>query len=262
MSKHLDILSKGIDFIYNRTPRRPPSIHKLREAKVIAHRGDHRHHKENSLNAFASCHAAGVWGVEFDVRWTLDHEPIIIHDPTADRVHGRADITITKIEFKKLRDEIPAIAHLEEALESLKTKCHLMIEIKENLSEREASLKKFVNLLRPFHPVSDFHILSLNTDFFIPLHPYFPSQTFLPVASTNTNILSNISLNKSYAGIAGQFLLTTQDFIKCHHEHQQKVGTGFINEKNLLYREVTRGIDWIFSDNAIEIQNHLRVCQP
>jgi glycerophosphoryl diester phosphodiesterase len=32
------------------------------------------------------------------------------------------------------------------------------------------------------------------------------------------------------------------------------LATGYVNSKNCLFRELNRGVEWIFSDNAVELQ--------
>ena len=32
------------------------------------------------------------------------------------------------------------------------------------------------------------------------------------------------------------------------------MATGYVNSKNCLFRELNRGVEWIFSDNAVELQ--------
>ena len=58
----------------------------------LAHRGDWRGAPENSLAAFAA--ALGIPacdGLEFDVRASADGVPVICHDATLERTHGRPD---------------------------------------------------------------------------------------------------------------------------------------------------------------------------
>lgn len=56
----------------------------------IAHRGDWRHAPENTLAAISAALAVpGCDGVEFDVRVAADGVPVLCHDETLDRVHGR-----------------------------------------------------------------------------------------------------------------------------------------------------------------------------
>jgi glycerophosphoryl diester phosphodiesterase len=52
---------------------------------VVAHRGDSRHHPENTLAAFAAARALGVVVQEFDVRVTRDGTLVCVHDESVDR---------------------------------------------------------------------------------------------------------------------------------------------------------------------------------
>ena len=68
----------------------------------LAHRGDFRHAPENSLAAFAAALANPACdGLEFDVRASADGVPVINHDDTLQRVHGRPervdDLTATAL---------------------------------------------------------------------------------------------------------------------------------------------------------------------
>jgi len=58
---------------------------------VIAHRGEHRAHPENTLPAFQAAIEAGADFFELDVRTTADGRLILMHDATVDRTtngHG------------------------------------------------------------------------------------------------------------------------------------------------------------------------------
>jgi glycerophosphoryl diester phosphodiesterase len=58
----------------------------------LAHRGDWRHGPENSLAAFAAALAIPACdGVEFDVHVAADGVPVVCHDETLARVHGRPE---------------------------------------------------------------------------------------------------------------------------------------------------------------------------
>jgi glycerophosphoryl diester phosphodiesterase len=71
-------------------PRRRPSLQVIQNCKIISHRGEHdnRQVRENTMAAFTRVVEAGGWGIEFDVRWTRDLQPVVIHDPSAARVFG------------------------------------------------------------------------------------------------------------------------------------------------------------------------------
>jgi len=58
---------------------------------VIAHRGEHRAHPENTLPAFQAAIDAGADFFELDVRTTADGRLVLMHDATVDRTtdgHG------------------------------------------------------------------------------------------------------------------------------------------------------------------------------
>ncbi|MGF1427932.1 glycerophosphodiester phosphodiesterase [Kitasatospora sp. LaBMicrA B282] len=55
---------------------------------AVAHRGDPYRHRENTLPSVAAALAAGADAVEVDVRLTRDGVPVLLHDPTLDRLWG------------------------------------------------------------------------------------------------------------------------------------------------------------------------------
>src|SRR5687768_551498 len=61
-------------------PTRPPL--------VIAHRGDHRRHVENTLPAIEAAVAEGADLVEVDVQLTADGGVVVVHDSTFARLWG------------------------------------------------------------------------------------------------------------------------------------------------------------------------------
>jgi glycerophosphoryl diester phosphodiesterase len=68
----------------------------------LAHRGDHRRAPENTLAALeAALTVPGCDGLEFDVRSSREGVPILLHDPTLQRVQGRpdrpADLTVAEL---------------------------------------------------------------------------------------------------------------------------------------------------------------------
>ena len=58
----------------------------------LAHRGDWRRAPENSLGALRAALAIPACdGLEFDVRLSADGVPVVVHDATLARVHGRRE---------------------------------------------------------------------------------------------------------------------------------------------------------------------------
>ncbi|MFL6208060.1 MAG: glycerophosphodiester phosphodiesterase [Pyrinomonadaceae bacterium] len=58
---------------------------------IIGHRGAAAVAPENTLASFARAFADGADGIEFDVRLSIDQQPVVIHDATLRRTAARAD---------------------------------------------------------------------------------------------------------------------------------------------------------------------------
>jgi glycerophosphoryl diester phosphodiesterase len=75
-----------------------------KKIKVIAHRGEHLHHPENTMAAFQAAIDAGADYFELDVRTTSDGKFVIMHDSTLDRTtNGTGEV------HKHTFDEIRAL---------------------------------------------------------------------------------------------------------------------------------------------------------
>jgi glycerophosphoryl diester phosphodiesterase len=72
---------------------------------VLAHRGDHRHHPENTIAAFEAARAAGADGVELDARRTADGVLVVHHDH---EVAGGAAIELVRAE--ELPSHVPTLS--------------------------------------------------------------------------------------------------------------------------------------------------------
>jgi glycerophosphoryl diester phosphodiesterase len=87
--------------------------HEGRRALRVAHRGDHRQAPENSIAAMiAALGVRGCDGLEFDLQAAVDGTPVVIHDPTLLRTHGRSERTdaLTVSELQELG--IPTLSDL------------------------------------------------------------------------------------------------------------------------------------------------------
>lgn len=62
-------------------------------SKLVAHRGDMRYYPENTLPALQCAIDAGAQHIEFDIQYSRDFVPMLIHDFTLVRTTGRAGTT-------------------------------------------------------------------------------------------------------------------------------------------------------------------------
>jgi len=106
----------------------------------IGHRGARAYEPENTLRSFRKALEIGVDAIEFDVRKTRDNHLVVIHDADVKRTtNGKglvADLTLKEIrELSTEKGE--KIPTLEEALECIEGKAKILIELKEQDTEKQ-----------------------------------------------------------------------------------------------------------------------------
>lgn len=244
-----------VDHFYAKLPQPIPDKERLQDCKIISHRGEHDNETifENTIAAFDRVMGVGSWGIEFDVRWTKDLHPVVFHDRCLQRVF-QSDIKINKVTLAELKTRFKLIPSLAEVIQKYGKILHLMVEIKEEIYPDPAYQNKVLkDLFYGLSPQEDFHFLSLSPDMF-KLIDFLSPSAFLPIARLNVKKISKLGLQKNYRGITGHYLFLTDTVLEKHYEKEQQVGTGFVRSKNCLFRELNRGVKWIFSNHAVELQ--------
>ena len=94
--------------------------------------------------------------------------------------------------------------------------------------------------------------MSLTPEMF-DLITFAPPSAFIPIAMLEMARFSRLALDQNYGGVAGHYLLLTDGILKRHRRSGQSVGTGYPGSKNCLFREVNRGVEWLFSNNTGEL---------
>lgn len=111
---------------------------------IVAHRGLHERHPENSLAAFAAAWEQGIVWCECDVQLSADGVEVVIHDQTLDRTTtGKGPVarqSWARLARMRLRgmDGKPTdqrIPSLDQALRAPRG-CRLMVETKPALGDR------------------------------------------------------------------------------------------------------------------------------
>lgn len=131
----------------------------LRDQKLIAHRGLSSEAPENTAMAFEMAVKQGFYGVECDVRKTLDDQFVIMHDADLSRMCGK-NLTIANMDLQQLKKypitsganvwQYPGLTvpTLEEYLDILADSgtVHPFIELKEEFTKEE--LQKIVQKVK------------------------------------------------------------------------------------------------------------------
>ena len=250
------ILLNLIAFYFRHRPQPVPRKEHLLQTRIVAHRGAHnaRDRLENTLPAFDAAAAAGVWGIELDVRWTHDGVPVVFHDADTRRLFGEK-ARIDTMTATVLKRRFPRIPTLGEVVARYGSHRHLMIEIKAaGRPDAPHQRQSLMQTLSGLAPGRDFHLMALEP-WLLDRFDALPPAALIPIARMRVDHLSRQSVDKGWAGITGHLLPITRQTITRHHRRGQKIGTGFADSPRCLFREVSRGVDWIFTNRAIEMQN-------
>jgi glycerophosphoryl diester phosphodiesterase len=112
---------------------------------VLAHRGLHDDARENTIAAFAAAEAAGVAGIETDVRLSKDGLAVLFHDP---KVGRRKVATMTRAELSRAAGH--RVPTLEEALERFDVLWDVEIKSPDAVDVAVAVLRRFARTRRFF----------------------------------------------------------------------------------------------------------------
>jgi glycerophosphoryl diester phosphodiesterase len=248
------------DSIFAIVPQKAPTLENLSKCKIISHRGQHDNITvyENTLSAFDhALETEGIWGIELDFRWTKDLHPVVVHDPDLLRLFG-SNLKISEITLAELKVHCPQVPTLEEVLLRYGGKLHLMVEAKEeHYPQPEKQNMILKDLFSQLRPREDFHLLSLDPKMLV-LVKFVDTSAKILVAVFNAKTLSKISLNEKYAGLGGHYMLLLKKIVKQHLDCGQKIGVGYPKSKNNLFREINRGVEWIFCNDAVVVSGILQ----
>ena len=239
------------DEVFRRRAYPIPEPDRLRSCKIISHRGEHDNRRilENTMRAFEGAVRAGVWGIELDIRWTKDSEPVVFHDPDLLRLYGLGEPVHT-FTLDRLKRQFPDIAHLAEVISRLGGKAHLMIEVKQQpWPDPRVQSRRLQEVLHGLEAVRDYHLLALQPEILQPFSNV-PTDALVVVAENWPVAHSRWVLQNHWGGTCGHYLLMNRTILRKHHRNGRKIGTGYVRSRNCLFRELNRGVDWIFSNHA------------
>lgn len=243
--------------------RRRPTATQLAAVRVVSHRGEHdnRAVHENTVAAFEPLRGSGVFGIEFDVRWTADRVPVVFHDADLRRLFAARD-RLCDLTWAQLHAGWPAVPRLDDFVRRFTGEFHLLVELKhEPYPEPDLQDRRLAEALAPALQARRCHVLSLRPDMFRQL-PSLPASQTLGIARLNAGAISAESLSARRGGFACHFTALRSAHLRAHRAAGQVVGSGFPSSRALLYREAARGVDWIFTDRPRQLERWRREGPP
>jgi glycerophosphoryl diester phosphodiesterase len=239
---------------------RSPSLEQKKSAKLVAHRGVHENGLaiENTLKAFDLAVENKIWGIEFDVRFTKDNVPVIHHDDSLERVFKKSELKISQLNYAELRSQLPEIPSLSEMVHRYGGKIKLLVEVKEPegyhlMPDNFTALENTLSLIRARE---DYYLLTLNPSLYKNVD-FIDKRAVMCVDWMNMDETLEQALALGYGAISGHFMLMNDKRLKLSKEKNLITGTGFIETKGALYRELSRGVDWIFTNHPLRLKKYL-----
>jgi glycerophosphoryl diester phosphodiesterase len=219
---------------------------------IIAHRGASYIEPENTLRSFRKALDMGADAIEFDVRFSKDNIPIIIHDDTVDRTtNGKGKVN--NMLFSELRkldagmgEQIPT---LQEALNLIDRKALILIELKERYHEdiilKEVLLRNLLDnvIFISFHYDVLNRLRNLNNNVKTGYLYYKPSAP-----------INEASQNNAFA-ILPRYNMISSRIITWAHSKGLKVYAWTVDDPNKAMELVKEGVDGIATNKPDIIKN-------
>lgn len=153
---------------------------------IVAHRGGAKIANENTLSSFQQAIEMGVDMVELDVHMTLDNHVVVCHDMTIDRTTNGAgkieDMTLQQFKQAVVVDyasKLPtseSMPTLREALELMKGKSKILLEIKRRNKNQYAGLEQqIIDMIHEMDMVDQVVIQSFDDQALFTVHQLDPT---------------------------------------------------------------------------------------
>jgi len=210
---------------------------------IVAHRGLHEVHIENTLPALRAAWDAGITWCEVDVRGSREHQPFVLHDETLERTtRGRGAIDQTAAGTLRELD----VPSLHEVIESMPADGRLLVEIKPAVSHEV--IRRTMEACEPATCI----VQSFDHDILFAAArvrggiPFGELIDELPEARYVADYV-NVRHNALHKG-----------FVNDAHARGIKVGAWTVNEDADIRRMLELGIDMIISDRPLLVRD---ICQ-
>ena len=229
-----------------------PTLDQIQNTKIVAHRGVHENHFaiENTKKAFDLALENQIWGIELDVHFTKDAVAVVHHDPCLGRLWGPSHFVIKDHSFSELRAVAPEIMSLEEVIKIFGKKIRLLIELKVRPEQN------FLNTLSALNPIEDYFLLTLDPHLFQGL-PNWPHSATMAVDWMKMSQTLQLTQKYGFGGISGHFLSLNSNRLQICKQKKLITGTGFIETQGALAHEISRGVDWIFTNHPLRLKKYL-----
>ncbi len=213
---------------------------------LIAHRGASAYEPENTLAAFRKAIDMGCDAIEFDVRFTKDGIPIVIHDEDLKRVTGVnkrvRELTLDEIRGMMVmgREQIPTV---DEVLSEVRGKAVIFMEIKDLVDEGY-----IVRILREHNVIDHSLVISFNYEYLRVIKALDSSIEIGLLTYTRPLPIDKAVKLKAMA-ILPRYNLVTPNVVREIHSKKLKIYTWTVNDVSIALKMKNYGVDGIATDD-------------
>ncbi|MCS7111855.1 MAG: glycerophosphodiester phosphodiesterase [Ignisphaera sp.] len=213
---------------------------------LVAHRGASAYEPENTLAAFRRAIDMGCDAIEFDVRFTNDGIPIVVHDEDLKRVAGMdrrvRELTLSEIRGVMVmgRERIPT---LDEVLSEVGRRVVVFMEIKELHDEGY-----IVRMLKSYDVMDHSLVISFNYEYLKRIKDLDRSVEIGLLTYMRPLPIDKAVKLKAMA-ILPRYNLVTPNVIREAHSKRLKIYTWTINDVSIALKMKSYGVDGIATDD-------------
>jgi len=219
---------------------------------VTAHRGGSDERPENTLDAFGNAVAIGADVVEFDVRSTMDHHLVVLHDRTLGRTTNCTG-TVYQLTFAQVRGcrtngNGQPVPTLDEVLDYLAPiSIDIAPEIKDySIDLHDDEVEAFVTALRDRQLTARTFVQSFNPNVFALVNATEPD---LSTVYLSNSVISVSALDGYGADIASVNMNTlAKSNVDVYHDKHRQIWTWTADTVLELQKAWTLGADSVGTD--------------
>lgn len=219
---------------------------------IIAHRGLHHEHPENSLSAFRAAWNAGIQWCECDVWETAAGEAVVIHDETLERTttgsglvrsrhldEHRGQLRLKMPDGRVMEEPLPSLSGL---LAAMTRDASLLIEVKPpNAGEL---MHRAIDGVRTRGAVQSFDLANVEHAL---RHPEPCPVHWLIDKATQLDEVSRIACT----GIGADFNLLNAETVAFLRRMKKQIAAWTVNQEDDIIRMLALGVDVIITDVPI-----------
>lgn len=231
--------------------------------QIFAHRGANREAAENTRTAFDRALAYSIDGIETDIQLTRDGVAVLWHDRFLDKL-GMKDRRIDDFDHAELRamdfaahfggaGKPEGVMSLSEFLDAYRTRCRLLLEIKnrdwEPVERHEAKVKQTLELVGDAK--GDVLVSSFNLDSLVYAHrirPDFPLVFNLEPEHGATFAAESLDAQPFLHGLCVHIVTLDEAMVGAVRERGKRIAVYTCNSDEQIDRALALGVDILISD--------------